>query len=112
MSQGPPKQTSILVGLDCHHTVKRPSLSFFFEGLSSDEFILSSKRGVRSMKKEKRQFHLIKEEEKIRQVTHWDLDYLPTKEILDLYQRESGPPTKKKTEHVTDESNSKGYRCC
>jgi hypothetical protein len=53
------------------------------------------------MKKEKRQFWLIKEEEKIRQVTHWDLDYLPTKEILDLYQRKSS------TEHVTDESNRK-----
>jgi hypothetical protein len=53
------------------------------------------------MKKEKRQFWLIKEEEKIRQVTHWDLDYLPTKEILDLYQRKSS------TEHVTDESNTK-----
>jgi hypothetical protein len=60
------------------------------------------------MKKEKRQFWLIKEEEKIRQVTHWDLDYLPTKEILDLYQRESGPSQQKKSnEHVTDESNTK-----
>lgn len=42
------------------------------------------------MKNKKQRFLLIKEEEKIRQVTHWDLDYLPTDEILDLYQRETG----------------------
>ena len=48
------------------------------------------------MKKEKYKFRLFKEKEKIRQVTHWDLDYLPMHEILELYQRESGPSQQKK----------------
>lgn len=60
------------------------------------------------MKKEKRKFRLIKEEEKIRQVTHWDLDYLPTDEILDLYQRKSGHSQQiNSIENVTIESNKK-----
>jgi hypothetical protein len=46
------------------------------------------------MKNEKK-IHLIKEDEKIRQVTHWDLDYLPKDEILDLYQREQETTNKK-----------------
>jgi hypothetical protein len=51
---------------------------------------------VRSMKNEKKKIHLIKEDEKIKQVTHWDLDYLPKDEILDLYQTGNGkPPTEK-----------------
>ena len=54
------------------------------------------KKGVQSMKKEKYKFRLFKEKEKIRQVTHWDLDYLPMHEILELYQRESGPSQQKK----------------
>ena len=59
------------------------------------------------MKNEKK-IHLIKEDEKIRQVTHWDLDYLPKDEILDLYQRETGHyQQKNKGEHATDETNEK-----
>jgi hypothetical protein len=34
---------------------------------------------------------ILKEKEKIQQVTHWDLDYLPRDEILNLYEQ--------KTEH-------------
>jgi hypothetical protein len=60
------------------------------------------------MKKEKRKFRLIKEKEKIRLVTHWDLDYLPTDEILDLYQRKSGHSQQiNSIENVTIESNKK-----
>ena len=60
------------------------------------------------MKKENQRFRLFKENEKIRQVTHWDLDYLPMDEILELYQRESGPSQQKNSnEHVTDEGNTK-----
>ena len=45
----------------------------------------------------------LREEEKIRQVTHWDLDYLPTNEILDLYQRKSGHSQQiNSIENVTD----------
>jgi hypothetical protein len=63
------------------------------------------------MKIGKQQFRLIKEEEKIRQVTNRGLDYLPMDEILDLYQRESGRSQQKNSiENVTDESN-KSYRC-
>ena len=36
------------------------------------------------MKNEKRRFRLIKEEEKRRQVTHWDLDYLPKEEMVNI----------------------------
>ena len=60
------------------------------------------------MKYKKQRFRLIKEEEKIRQVTHWDLDYLPTDEILDLYQRKSGHYQQKNSiGHTTDERNKK-----
>jgi hypothetical protein len=41
------------------------------------------------MEKEKSEIHLFKEKEKIRQVTHWDLDYLSKDEILDLYNRKT-----------------------
>ena len=58
------------------------------------------------MKDKKQRFRLIKEEEKIRQVTHWDLDYLPTDEILDLYQWKSGHYQQKiGIGHTIDERN-------
>jgi len=58
------------------------------------------------MKTEKKKFRVTKEQEKIRQVTHWDLDYLPKEKILDLYQRETGYRKQKhKTAPATDESN-------
>jgi len=58
------------------------------------------------MKTENRKFRLVKEEEKLQQVTHWDLDYLPRDEILDLYQRRTGyrQPINK-TARAIDESN-------
>jgi hypothetical protein len=40
------------------------------------------------MKKVKKKIRLIKEEEKIQQVTHWDLDYLSKDEIPDLFKWE------------------------
>ena len=40
------------------------------------------------MVKRTNNIRLIKEEEKIRQVTHWDMDYLPRDEILEMYKRE------------------------
>ncbi len=64
------------------------------------------------MKNKKQRFLLIKEEEKIRQVTHWDLDYLPTDEILDLYQRETGRHRKKTEMDLRPMKAKKGYRCC
>ena len=42
------------------------------------------------MEKENHKVRLFKEEEKIRQVTHWDLDYLSKDEILNLYKRGTG----------------------
>jgi hypothetical protein len=58
------------------------------------------------MKNEKRRFRLIKEEEKRRQVTHWDLDYLPKEEILDLYQRGTVyHQQKNSTAHTNNENN-------
>ena len=60
------------------------------------------------MKKQNQKFRLIKEEEKIRQVTHWDLDYLPKDKILDLYQRGKGHyQPKKGNRHAADDSNKK-----
>jgi hypothetical protein len=58
------------------------------------------------MKKRKNKIRLIKEDEKIRQVTHWDLDYLSKEEILDLYKREAGLHKQKiRIGHAVD----KGY---
>jgi hypothetical protein len=97
-----------LVGLDCHHTIKWPPLPFSFDALPSLQSFFALKREVRSMKNEKQKIRLIKEDEKIRQVTHWDLDYLPKDEILDLYQRERGHHKQKnRIGHATDESNKK-----
>lgn len=42
------------------------------------------------MKKVKKKIRLIREEEKIQQVTHWDLDYLSKDKIPDLFKREKG----------------------
>ena len=64
--------------------------------------------GVRSMKIGKQKIRLIKEEAKIRQVTHWDLDYLPKDEILDLYEREKDHPQQETgIEHAIQESDKK-----
>jgi hypothetical protein len=63
---------------------------------------------VRSMKNEKKKIHLIKEDEKIKQVTHWDLDYLPKDEILDLYRQGTGNHQQKnKTAHAADETSKR-----
>lgn len=60
------------------------------------------------MKTEKQKFRLVKEEEKLRQVTHWDLDYLPRDEILDLYQRRTGyrQPTNKNGRAIEDSNKT------
>ena len=51
---------------------------------------------------------VIKEKEKIRQVTHWDLDYLPIDEVQDLYERKTvNGRQKEKTRHASGESNQK-----
>ena len=42
------------------------------------------------MKKGLQKIRIIKAKEKIHQVTHWDLDYLPKDEILNLYERKTG----------------------
>ena len=58
------------------------------------------------MKKENQKVRLLKEEEKIRQVTHWDLDYLSKDEILDLYKRETGSHNPNNgIIHTTDNTN-------
>lgn len=57
------------------------------------------------MKKGKNKIRLIKEDEKIRQVTHWDLDYLPKDEILDLYRRETGHHKQKTSIGLADEKS-------
>ncbi len=57
------------------------------------------------MKKGKNKIRLIKEDEKIRQVTHWDLDYLPKDEILDLYRRETGHHNQKTSIELADEKS-------
>ena len=60
------------------------------------------------MKIGKQKIRLIKEEEKIRQGTHWDLDYLPKDEILDLYEREKDHPQKEHgIAHASQESDKK-----
>jgi hypothetical protein len=62
--------------------------------------------GVHPMKTENRQFRLIKEKEKLQQVTHWDMDYLPRDEILELYQRRTGYRQQTdKTARAIDESH-------
>ena len=43
------------------------------------------------MSDQKRPKYVFKENGKIRQVTHWDLDYLPKEEIEALYRQETTP---------------------
>lgn len=59
------------------------------------------------MKKGNINIRLFKEEEKNRQVTHWDQDYLPKDKILDLYsQRETGNFNQKNgSGHAIDKGN-------
>lgn len=59
------------------------------------------------MKTGKKKLHLIKEEEKIRQVTHWDLDYLPKDEILNMYKRGSGHGQKNSVGFAEDKSHER-----
>ena len=60
------------------------------------------------MKKGKNKIRLIKEDEKIRQVAHWDLDYLSKDEILDLYERETGHHKQKiRIGHADDKNYEK-----
>jgi len=43
------------------------------------------------MRDQKRPKYIYKENGKIRQVTHWDLDYLPKEELEALYRQEKTP---------------------
>jgi len=58
------------------------------------------------MNTEEQAFRIIKEKEKIRQVTHWDLDFLSRKDLRDLYRRKTGDSFQiAKREHATYRSN-------
>ena len=43
------------------------------------------------MSEERKKYRIVKETEKHRQVTHWDLDYLPGKRIRELYDQKIEP---------------------
>ena len=60
------------------------------------------------MKNGLEKMRVYKEKGKIQRVTHWDLDYLPMDEILDLYkQKEEHQPPKGATGPATGKSNLK-----
>jgi len=42
------------------------------------------------MENHTRKIRVIKEKEKLNQVTHWDLDYLPKDEVQELYEHKTG----------------------